>query len=226
MSALTVSDVSTWGGEGCVPDLRIGEALGFDRPRAVRQLIERNREELLTYGQLVQREARAEVGKGATRAVSEFWLNEAQALLICMFARTATAAEVRRQVVTVFLAWRSGSLPPSPAPARPLNDRPDQWQSMSHRLAHAQVAMDYDGVSRPDEYVRSVSRLPIWTAGHRPRWWHDYDVRVCMILTHREMTIDRALAALIERFGEDRSPGRSSIGRFWKRLDRLNGRGH
>ena len=42
------------------------------------------------------------------RPTLEYWLNEAQALLVCMFSRTDQAARVRRELVEVFMAWRRG----------------------------------------------------------------------------------------------------------------------
>lgn len=39
-----------------------------------------------------------------------YYLNEEQALLICMFSRTPKAAAVRREVILVFTAGRRGDL--------------------------------------------------------------------------------------------------------------------
>jgi phage anti-repressor protein len=46
------------------------------------------------------------------RPTSAFYLNEEQALLICMFARTDKAKQVRTEVIRVFTAWRRGNLAP------------------------------------------------------------------------------------------------------------------
>ncbi|PXX36233.1 MULTISPECIES: hypothetical protein [unclassified Thalassospira] len=89
----------------------LGESLGFDRPRKIRDLIERNLEELNTYGPTPHRGAMVRIGSGAQRNVQEYWLNEEQALLICMFARTTRAQAVRREVITVFTAWRQNRMP-------------------------------------------------------------------------------------------------------------------
>jgi hypothetical protein len=101
-------------GEPRVVDLEIAERLGFERPRAIRQLIERNRAVLERHGSLPHRVAMIEVGKGAQREVAEFWLNEAQALLLCTKSDTAKAADVTEEIIKVFVAWRHGELgPPS-----------------------------------------------------------------------------------------------------------------
>jgi hypothetical protein len=43
----------------------------------------------------------------------EYWLNEAQTLLLCLLADTKVAADVRHEVVKIVLAWRRGQLAPS-----------------------------------------------------------------------------------------------------------------
>lgn len=111
-----------------IQDERIGERLGLSRPRDIRKLIDRNRAELEGFGSLAPRWR-----KSRGQQFEEFWLNEAQALLICNFARTDEAAEVRRELIMVFLAWRRGTLPtrlprwnPTRADIRDINSRASQ----------------------------------------------------------------------------------------------------
>ena len=92
-----------------VRDVRLGEALGFDRPRKIRDLIIANLAELNSYGSTPRRGAMIEAGKGAKREVFEYWLSEEQALLITMFSRTERAAEARREIIRVFMAYRRGA---------------------------------------------------------------------------------------------------------------------
>ncbi|WP_114094459.1 hypothetical protein [Thalassospira xiamenensis] len=110
---LSVSDLETTitDAEPRICARHLGESLGFDRPRKIRDLIERNLEELRTYGPTPHRGAMVMIGSGAKRNVLEYWLNEEQALLICMFARTTRAQEVRREVIKVFTAWRQNRMP-------------------------------------------------------------------------------------------------------------------
>ncbi len=56
-----------------------------------------------------------EFGKGGQREVSEYYLNEAAALLIVMRLRTPKAVELTKLVVRVFLAAVRGELPAAPA---------------------------------------------------------------------------------------------------------------
>ncbi|WP_417624979.1 hypothetical protein [Paremcibacter congregatus] len=114
-----------------IHDERIGERLGLSRPRDIRKMIERNRSELESFGSLAPR-----CRKSRGQDFDEYWLNEEQALLICMFARTDRAAEVRREVITVFTAWRKGTLAqvprrlprwnPTRADMRDINSRASQ----------------------------------------------------------------------------------------------------
>lgn len=110
-SVLSKFDLREQNGEPLVKDLRLAEALGFERPRSIRQTIERNLKEIETLGTSPRRVAVITVGNGAKMEVIEYWLNEPQAILVCMFARTANAAEVRKQVIEVFMAWRQNKLP-------------------------------------------------------------------------------------------------------------------
>ena len=111
MPDLTVSHLDAIDGEPRVLDLILAEHLGFGRPRAVRQLIERSRTELESYGLIATR-----CGAYRNRQFTEYWLNEAQALLVCMLSRTERAAEVRRALIAVFTAWRRDQLAPSGLP--------------------------------------------------------------------------------------------------------------
>jgi hypothetical protein len=81
-----------------VRDIRLAERLGFERPRKIRELIERNFAELETYGLLPRHRAPIVSGKGGVQWTEEYWLNEAQSLLLCMWSnRPMTPAERMRR---------------------------------------------------------------------------------------------------------------------------------
>lgn len=101
-------------GEPRVLDVDLGKALGFERPRDVRDLISTHAEELSAYG--IMRRTAAQTGRRG-RPPLLFHLNEQQSLLVCMFARTDKAADVRRAVIETFAAWRNGTLRPYRKPA-------------------------------------------------------------------------------------------------------------
>jgi hypothetical protein len=112
MSELTVSYLNTFDSEPRILDLTVAERLGFTRPRTIRQLIERTKAELESYGFIAAR-----CSAYRNRQFTEYWLNEAQALLVCVLSRTDNATEVRRAVIEVFTAWRRGQLAMSGQPA-------------------------------------------------------------------------------------------------------------
>ena len=100
----TIADLNTdIDNEPRVQDICLADALGFSRPRAIRQIIDRNEIELDTYGSLATRR-----GKSRGQSFTEYFLNEGQALLICMFAKTVAAASVRKALVDVFMEYRLG----------------------------------------------------------------------------------------------------------------------
>lgn len=106
---LTVNDLQIIAGEARVLDLRIAERLGYDDPHKIRALIDRNRVELESYGEVSAMTAETSAKGG--RPGTEFWLNEAQTLLLCMFSKTDNAALVRKEVITVYVVFRQGLQP-------------------------------------------------------------------------------------------------------------------
>ena len=101
MTDLTTQHVDAIDGEPRILDLTLAERLGFTRPRTIRQLIERNRSELERYGVIAAR-----CRDYQNWHFIEYWLNQIQALLVCLFSRTERAVEVREAVITVFTRWR------------------------------------------------------------------------------------------------------------------------
>lgn len=95
-------------GEPRARDLDIAERLGFDRPRDIRKLIERNLAEIESFGTCA---IVARVVRG--NPVSEYWLTEEQALLVSSRSDAENAAAVRRMLIKVFVAWRRGQLVPT-----------------------------------------------------------------------------------------------------------------
>jgi hypothetical protein len=111
-------------GEPRLQDLLVGERLGYKNPTDIRQVIGRHRVELEIYGGLPQVEKKPVAGSFGGRPRKEYWLNEGQCILVCMFSRTERAEMVRRAVIEVFLAWRRGVAPePGPFEDMPLGDR-------------------------------------------------------------------------------------------------------
>lgn len=115
-SALTLADLNTTiNHEPRIKDVRIGERLGMARPTNIRQTIEANMAELGRYGDVASGACNVPMPNGATKTVTEYYLNEPQTLLLCMFSRTDIAADVRQEVISVYMAYRRGTLPQEPA---------------------------------------------------------------------------------------------------------------
>ncbi|WP_316224976.1 MULTISPECIES: hypothetical protein [unclassified Bradyrhizobium] len=109
MTALiSISDLTTVEDEPRVKDVCIGEHLGMAQPLNIRATIEANRAELEGFGPIHAARELVVHGSGAQREITIYYLNEQQALLLCMFSRTAKAAEVRKALIEVFIAWRRG----------------------------------------------------------------------------------------------------------------------
>lgn len=97
-------------GEPRVRDLDLAEKLGFDRPRDIRKLIERNMVELEKFGAPQRRANEVRSGRGRVTEVEEFHLNEEQALLVSVLSNAPNAAAVRAMLIRVFVAFRRGEL--------------------------------------------------------------------------------------------------------------------
>jgi hypothetical protein len=141
---ITVNDLHVLDRAPRILDIKLAEALGFERPRTVRQLIERNMEELSRYGEVCCTAQQTSPRGG--RPTSSYWLNEPQSVLICMFSRTDKAAEVRETVIKVFVAWRRGQLSETPTPGHApavatYHDRPLAERREARRLCEAAHAI-------------------------------------------------------------------------------------
>lgn len=103
----TIPEISILDQDGIprVRDLDLAERLGFERPRAIRQLIERNRGELEAFGPLATQR-----GKSRGQDFIEFQLSEEQALLVATLSNAEYAPAVRAMLIRVFVAYRRGHL--------------------------------------------------------------------------------------------------------------------
>lgn len=187
---ITVNDLQIHQGEPRVLDLRLAEALGYERPRKIRDIIKSNIDELARHGEMVAlvggvdaatsggieglpRSGASLPRSGANpnggRPATEYLLTEGQALVVCLLARTERAADVRYQVISVFLAWRKGTLPP----VRPLPDILDDNSPLAAKIAAVRAAERLGG---------RMSGIRMWSALGLP-----------------EVGLDERMGALVER---------------------------
>ena len=101
-TALSLSVVE---GEPRVHDLLLAEHLGFAQPRDIRKIIKRNDAKLLKFGQRATVARRIEGGNGTTQEIQEYYLNQKQAIFICMKSETEKAFDVQIEIVRVFDAY-------------------------------------------------------------------------------------------------------------------------
>jgi len=97
-----------------IRDLDLGERLGYERPRKIRELIER----MIQEGKLPGIHVRPAVGRtsmpnGGEREVpvKEYWLTEEEALLVATQSEAPLAWALTREIVRVFRAALRGLLP-------------------------------------------------------------------------------------------------------------------
>lgn len=102
-NALTLVDVN---GEPRIRDIELGERLGFERPRKIRDLIKANEAKLLKFG--VCPAAGQTSGPLGGRPAQEYFLNQKQAIFICMKSETDKAFEVQADIVRVYDAHVQG----------------------------------------------------------------------------------------------------------------------
>jgi hypothetical protein len=89
-------------------DTDLAERLGMSRVRDIRKnIIAPNLDELRRLGSLGA--TNPNPGKPG-RPAAVYYLNEEQALLVCMSSRTERAATVRKEVIEVYMAYRRGQL--------------------------------------------------------------------------------------------------------------------
>ena len=107
-NTLTLTPIN---GEPRVHDLHLAERLGFSQILDVRKIIKRNEAKLLNFGVLAT-VAKTSSDQGG-RPTAEFYLNQKQAIFICMKSETDRAFDVQVEIVRVFDAYLNGELKPA-----------------------------------------------------------------------------------------------------------------
>ncbi len=168
LACLSIADLRATGGEPRIMDLRLAEALGFERPRNIRKLVERHRIALECFGTIRSTVERILKNKDnsapAGRPAKAYWLNKKQALYICTKSETEKATEATIEMVEVFDAYMSG------VPVRPHTRRrpaprqqhllPDLTESRGAIILNGEIvtwdSSDFD-VVRGDEVLVILS---------------------------------------------------------------------
>lgn len=204
MGTLTVADLVPGDAEPRIKDLMLAERLGFKQPRIIRDIIRLHRAELEFHGILQRIAAKTKPGRG--RPELQYHLNEMQALLVCMWARTPKAAEVRADVARVFVAYRQGLLVPAERDSRHHGANPPLPSRVAHTshsdidrferqpLLAAAVIADAAIVEDARRFALSLpSMLPDRRVKRFPNFWHDLEARTVAVAAHRQMTLEQCM---------------------------------
>ena len=214
--ALTSTDLRVFEDGPRVKDLRLAEVLGFDRPRDIRKVIQRNLSRLERHGMVCAIVAQTS-DKGGRPAL-EYWLNERQGYRLCMWSEAPNADVVQEQMADVFYPHRHGELVQLNPTLESMQRQIDEMQTVIAMFVTGQSSSFQQALPihpklfpyhRADGAVRRQAR---------PRWWHDEAKRAWMLENYRIGTIDQAVARATDLFGEG-AICRSAIGRFWKNFD-------
>lgn len=91
-----------------VLDATLASNLGMAQPLNIRAKIVANFEEISMHGEVITETVKTSAKGG--RPGKAYYLNEPQALLICMWSNTAKAAAVRKMLIDVFMEYRRGKI--------------------------------------------------------------------------------------------------------------------
>lgn len=109
MKNLSIKNLEVIDNEPRIKDVILGERLGLAQARNIKQVIDANSAELGQYGRLHVERASVKAGF-FNKETTSYYLNEAQALLLCMFSRTEKAAQVRKELIDIYMAYRTKGL--------------------------------------------------------------------------------------------------------------------
>ena len=103
--------VSEMNGEPTVRDTDLADKLGYERPRAIRQLI-KNMINNGSFGVATPHGDLERTSKFSPKESEVFYLNQKQALKVISKSETKIADAIMDEVIDVFLAYRKGQLQP------------------------------------------------------------------------------------------------------------------
>lgn len=141
-------------GEPRIKDLDLAERLEFADPAMVRKLIKRNEAKLLAFGVIstVEKTSGASGGRPAT----EFYLNQRQALFICMKSETEKAFDVQADIIRVYDDYLNGEKQPAipktyAAALRLAADQQELIEAQQRQIEAAQPAVQFHDEVIQDE---------------------------------------------------------------------------
>ena len=220
-------------GEPRVRDVDLAVRLGFERPRDVRKLIERNMDILADFGTCA---TVARVIRGNPTA--EYWLNRQQAIWLCTASGTPTGRKFAVNVVKVFDAFVRGELVAA-------TYKPGTCPLYDTMLAEAQQPWE---LMFPDSLVSALCKLDRqpWAGGAHPAYLKSTNDKIYGLLLgsdtyaelkrrkraaeldgrHHQLLSDAARTSFKRHLGIVEALANQSRGKadFWARMDRQYGK--
>lgn len=141
-------------GEPRIRDLDLAERLDFGRPRKIRDIIKRNEAHLLKFGGCPTVGRVVEGNK-----TDEYYLNQKQAIFICMKAETDPAIDVQVEIVRVFDAYLNASVESQPTALVPILSQGERYRSAvltpetAHALQHVVKALPFNPQHKKTYFV-------------------------------------------------------------------------
>lgn len=105
---IPVSNLTVISEEPRILDVDLGTRLGMAQPLNIRTMIAANRAELEMHGRVFTRAVKTSPKGG--RPTNSYYINEGQALVLCALSRTPIAAQIRKAIIDVFMAYRQGKV--------------------------------------------------------------------------------------------------------------------
>ncbi|HYD29762.1 MAG TPA: phage antirepressor KilAC domain-containing protein [Azospirillaceae bacterium] len=142
-------------GEARIRDLDLAARLGFERPRKIKELIERHMAALLKMG-VCPTVGRAS-GPNGGRPTEDFYLNRKQAIFITAKSETPEATDITIEIIERFDAYERGSVQPIAIPQtlsealRLAADQADLIERQKAQIAEAAPKMEaFDRIAKAD----------------------------------------------------------------------------
>lgn len=107
----------------------------------------------------------------------------------------------------------------SPPPAGALEEARRHMFELRGEARQLIALLGEEAAARASE--NAAQTMPVLSHGRRPSWWQDTEVAVFATRLHRLVEIGQAVELCRERFGIERAPSKSSLHRYWMKLDRV-----
>ena len=149
-------------GQFLIRDVDLGARMGLAQPLDIRRTIVKNRAWLEDHGPIRSVCEMVSIGSGAEREVTVYYLNEPQALSLCLQMRTPKARALYSFVVRFFLDRRCREAVPKPRLALPHPfPQPDPVAAVPLRLGLPALKMQLESLATAAATLADMKRLHV-----------------------------------------------------------------